>query len=248
LPVQSRMPVPACAEEALAELAAVGNLLECFAAVPDPRDPRDPAFPAVRTGLVHGRGAVREHDDRGRDRVGARRAAGGAGRGRGQAGRPRDARGAAPGDGGADLHRAGRTGAGGPCRGVPGPQRPARAPWPFAWPGRAGCPRSRRTGRRCAARPGKTGSSLPAGRRDRCSRTEPMACPRWRRRLSQPGLPPCSVVACRAGHAGTRAAGTHTRARPGGFHGRDRPPGARAWMPADTNRDGVRCLPLHSSR
>ncbi len=43
------MPVPACAEEALAELAARaaalaaasgGNLLECFAAVPDPRDPR----------------------------------------------------------------------------------------------------------------------------------------------------------------------------------------------------------------
>jgi len=49
LPVQSRMPVPACAEEALAELAARaaalaaasgGNLAECFAAVPDPRDPR----------------------------------------------------------------------------------------------------------------------------------------------------------------------------------------------------------------
>jgi len=43
------MPVPAAAEEALAELAARaarlreasgGNLLECFAAVPDPRDPR----------------------------------------------------------------------------------------------------------------------------------------------------------------------------------------------------------------
>ena len=43
------MPVPACAEEALAELAARaaalsaasgGNLLECFVAVPDPRDPR----------------------------------------------------------------------------------------------------------------------------------------------------------------------------------------------------------------
>src|SRR6202051_4085044 len=34
------MPVLACAEEALAELAAVGNLLECFASVPDPRDPR----------------------------------------------------------------------------------------------------------------------------------------------------------------------------------------------------------------
>lgn len=41
--------MPACAEEALAELAARaaalsaasgGNLLECFAAVPDPRDPR----------------------------------------------------------------------------------------------------------------------------------------------------------------------------------------------------------------
>jgi len=49
LPVQSRMPVPACAGEALAELAdraaalgaaSGGNLLECFAAVPDPRDPR----------------------------------------------------------------------------------------------------------------------------------------------------------------------------------------------------------------
>ncbi len=43
------MPVPAAAEEALAELASRaaalaaasgGNLLECFAAVPDPRDPR----------------------------------------------------------------------------------------------------------------------------------------------------------------------------------------------------------------
>jgi predicted transposase YbfD/YdcC len=49
LPVQSRMPVPAAAEEALGELASRaaalraasgGNLLECFAAVPDPRDPR----------------------------------------------------------------------------------------------------------------------------------------------------------------------------------------------------------------
>jgi DDE family transposase len=43
------MPVPAAAEEALGELASRaaalaaasgGNLLECFAAVPDPRDPR----------------------------------------------------------------------------------------------------------------------------------------------------------------------------------------------------------------
>ena len=43
------MSVPACAEEALGELAARaaalgaasgGNLLECFATVPDPRDPR----------------------------------------------------------------------------------------------------------------------------------------------------------------------------------------------------------------
>jgi predicted transposase YbfD/YdcC len=49
LPVQSRMPVPAAAAEALAGLvsraaslraASGGNLLECFAAVPDPRDPR----------------------------------------------------------------------------------------------------------------------------------------------------------------------------------------------------------------
>jgi predicted transposase YbfD/YdcC len=49
LPVQSRMPVPAAAEQALGELAcraaslraaSGGNLLECFAAVPDPRDPR----------------------------------------------------------------------------------------------------------------------------------------------------------------------------------------------------------------
>ena len=49
LPVQSRMPVPAAAGEALGELASRaaalaaasgGNLLECFAAVPDPRDPR----------------------------------------------------------------------------------------------------------------------------------------------------------------------------------------------------------------
>ncbi len=49
MPVQSRMPVPAAAAEALGELASRaaalaaasgGNLLECFAAVPDPRDPR----------------------------------------------------------------------------------------------------------------------------------------------------------------------------------------------------------------
>jgi predicted transposase YbfD/YdcC len=49
LPVQSRMPAPVCAVLALEELAAHaaslraasgGNLLECFAAVPDPRDPR----------------------------------------------------------------------------------------------------------------------------------------------------------------------------------------------------------------
>ena len=49
MPAQFRMPVPAAAEEALGELAARaaalaaasgGNLLECFAAVPDPRDPR----------------------------------------------------------------------------------------------------------------------------------------------------------------------------------------------------------------
>jgi DDE_Tnp_1-associated len=49
LPVQSRMRVPAAAEEALGELAARaaslqaasgGNLLECSAAVPDPRDAR----------------------------------------------------------------------------------------------------------------------------------------------------------------------------------------------------------------
>ena len=49
MPVQSRMPVPAAAAEALGELAsraaalaaaAGGNLLECFAAIPDPRDAR----------------------------------------------------------------------------------------------------------------------------------------------------------------------------------------------------------------
>ena len=49
MPVQCRMPVSAAAEEALGELisraaalaaASGGNLLECFAMVPDPRDPR----------------------------------------------------------------------------------------------------------------------------------------------------------------------------------------------------------------
>ncbi|HEY3906536.1 MAG TPA: ISAs1 family transposase, partial [Streptosporangiaceae bacterium] len=49
MPVQSRMPAPAAADEALGVLAcraaslraaSGGNLLECFAAVPDPRDPR----------------------------------------------------------------------------------------------------------------------------------------------------------------------------------------------------------------
>ena len=72
--------------------------------------------------------------------MGARRAAGGAGRGRGQAGRPRDARGAAPGDGGADLHRAGRTGAGGRRLGRIWPAAPVPAPWPFPWPGRGWLP------------------------------------------------------------------------------------------------------------
>jgi predicted transposase YbfD/YdcC len=49
LPVQSRMPVPAAADKALGALvshaaalaaASGGNLLDCFAAVPDQRDPR----------------------------------------------------------------------------------------------------------------------------------------------------------------------------------------------------------------
>lgn len=49
MPAQSRMPVPAAAGQALGELvsraaalaaASGGDLLECFAAVPDPRDPR----------------------------------------------------------------------------------------------------------------------------------------------------------------------------------------------------------------
>jgi len=54
LPAQFRMPVPAAAEEALGELASRaaalaaasdGNLLECFAAVPDPRDRRGKRHP-----------------------------------------------------------------------------------------------------------------------------------------------------------------------------------------------------------
>ena len=54
LPVQSRMPVPAAAGDALRELAcraaalaaaSGGSLLECFAAVPDPRDPRGKRHP-----------------------------------------------------------------------------------------------------------------------------------------------------------------------------------------------------------
>ncbi len=71
LPVKSAMPVPAAAAEALAEeapgelacraaaLAAAsgGNLLECFAAVRDPRDPRGVRHPlapvlALCTGAV----------------------------------------------------------------------------------------------------------------------------------------------------------------------------------------------------
>ena len=52
--VQSRMPVPAAAQEALLELAAHaaslraasgGRLLECFAMIPDPRDPRGVRHP-----------------------------------------------------------------------------------------------------------------------------------------------------------------------------------------------------------
>ena len=66
MPIQSGMPVPAAAEEALGELASHaaalqaasgGNLLECFAAVPDPRDPRGvrhqlPAVMALCTAAV----------------------------------------------------------------------------------------------------------------------------------------------------------------------------------------------------
>jgi hypothetical protein len=66
LPVQSRMPVPAAAGEALAALAcraaalsaaSGGNLAECFAAVPDPRDPRGVRHP-VACVLVLCTGAV----------------------------------------------------------------------------------------------------------------------------------------------------------------------------------------------
>jgi predicted transposase YbfD/YdcC len=55
LPIQSRMPVTAAAEEAMGALASRaaalsaasgGNLAECFAAVPDPRDPRGIRHPA----------------------------------------------------------------------------------------------------------------------------------------------------------------------------------------------------------
>ena len=54
MPVQCRTPVPAAAQEALGELASHaaalraasgGNLLECFAAVPDPRDRRGTRHP-----------------------------------------------------------------------------------------------------------------------------------------------------------------------------------------------------------
>ena len=186
MPVQSRMPVPACAEEVLAELparaavlsaASGGNLLECFAAVPAPRDPRGIRHSllcvlALCTATVLcGNTAIEDVT--------------------------------------AWVHA---------------------APQEVLAPG---------GGRR---------AHLVPGRRDRCSRTEPMACTRWRRRLRQPGLPPCSVVVCRAGYTGTRGGPYAYQGAAKGFHGRDRPPGARAWMSADTNRDGVRCLPLHSSR
>ena len=63
MPVQSRMPVPAAAGEALGELvcraaalaaAAGGNLLECFAAVRDPRGIRHslPCVLALRLAAV----------------------------------------------------------------------------------------------------------------------------------------------------------------------------------------------------
>ena len=66
MPVQCGMPVPAAAEEAFGELArraaalgaaSGGRLLECFAAVPDPRDPRGvrhslPAVLALCTAAV----------------------------------------------------------------------------------------------------------------------------------------------------------------------------------------------------
>lgn len=241
------MPVPACAEEALAELAARGNLLECLAAVPDPRDPRGirhslPCVPALCTAAVLcGNTAIEDVTAWVHAAPQEVLAAAGARR---EALETRVApypetvvriftalgAQALAGHAGAYLAR----------RAVP-------APWAFPRPGRAGCPRSRRTGRRRGAA-GEDGL-IPYLLAAATAAAKPRPWPASMAEEAEAAGPtaPCSVVVCRAGHTGTRGGRTHTRARAGGFHGRDRPPGARAWMPADTNLDGVRCLPLYSS-
>jgi hypothetical protein len=133
---------------------------------PGPAGPaRDPAFPSLRAGAVHGGGAVRAHRDRGRDRVGARRPAGGPDSGRGEAERAGRAGGAAPGDRGADLHCAGRAGRRASCRGVPGPPRASRPG--HVSPGRAGVAARDRGGRQGGPRRGRgrRPHPVPAGRR-----------------------------------------------------------------------------------
>ena len=167
MPVQSRMPVPAAAEEALGELASRaaalaaasgGNLLECFAAVPDPRDPRGirhslPCVLALCTAAVLcGNTAVEDVTAWVHAAPQEVLAAAGA---------RRNALGARvaphPDTVVRVLHRAGRAGRRAimPGRTWPAARTPARSRFP--WPGRAGCPRSRWTARRSAARPGGDG-------------------------------------------------------------------------------------------
>ena len=175
MPVESRMPVHAAAEEALGELASRaaalaaasgGNLLECFAAVPDPRDPRGirhslPCVLALCTAAVLC-GNTQVEDVTAWAHAAPQEVAG---RGRGQAERPGRVRPAASGHRGAGLHRAGRAGAGRPCRGVPGGPR---APRPGHVPaGRAG-PAARHRGRReggARRGRGRRAHPVPAGRR-----------------------------------------------------------------------------------
>src|ERR1022692_1890704 len=126
---------------------------------------RDPALSRLRAGAVHGGGAVRVHDAGGRDRLGARGPARGAGRRRGQAERAGDPHRTAPGHRGPGAVRARRAGPRPAGRGVPG--RP-RAPRPrHVPPGRAvpaARHRRRRQGRARRGR-GRRPDPVPAGRR-----------------------------------------------------------------------------------
>ena len=170
MPAQSAMPGPPApaAQAALSELAARvaslhaasgGDLLECFGAVPDPRDPRGIRHPlAWHPGDVRGSGAVRVHQPGRRDRVGRLGRAGDPGRRWVPPRRRRGSHPAAPGHDRAGAHRVRAPAARRSRRGVPGPPGRAWARSPSRSLRRCCSPRSRWTARRSAAPPGRTGS------------------------------------------------------------------------------------------